>query len=551
MVAYSINLPPDVQVQITSFAAQYGVDALVASAVAQVSSGGQQFFSDGSLVVTLFGVGVMGIAKNVATALNLDATQQVQNIQAGVATLAALLSAFTGNYPQALAAYITSVDTVRSSGGIPPLSQVSDFVYNVSKIAANAGSTSVSGLLTIRNGNPPDGDNAAAITGGLIDPATTGINYGSGSDAATNTSNINELQSTISPILQVLDYTLANKPWYEDTGMVTGNSHIRSSVQPVSFMVYLDRNDPTKFLQNPATNQPIEIQLNTSLSSFEISSKHVYNRTPSRTGMHITLWGMEPDLISGQGTTGVFMNQFGITDFMSTVGINDDVTKLLASGFSHIFKPTFSTTTVNEAQQQTTTNTQAFNLKSVTELNNPTGQVISTAVTGDQTFLNTAAGQAIARQKLNNPNEAFRVAAQDAFVEFLKLFQMNGNVWYHSDSYANGTNLGTIGQTEQTAPTAWSSKTGATSFQQHSRNNDVMTRGYVAMKYRNNVYLGYFKSLSWTQDADSPFQWKFNFTFQVEKTYTALYFPQFTLPPAVSTSFPFAQTTPPPPPTGG
>jgi len=45
------------------------------------------------------------------------------------------------------------------------------------------------------------------------------------------------------------------------------------------------------------------------------------------------------------------------------------------------------------------------------------------------------------------------------------------------------------------------------------------------MSYRNNLYLGYFKSLSWTMDAEKPFQWIFHFTFQVEKTLTAYYYP--------------------------
>jgi hypothetical protein len=151
MIAFEINLSPAVQSQITSAAAQYSVDALVASAVAQVSSGGQQFNPDNSLVITPFGVGVMGISKNVATALGFDATTQVGNILAGVATLAALLGTFAGNYPLALAAYVTSSATVQQFVGIPPLAPVTNFVYNVSQIAANAGSPSVSSLLTIRN----------------------------------------------------------------------------------------------------------------------------------------------------------------------------------------------------------------------------------------------------------------------------------------------------------------------------------------------------------------------------------------------------------------
>jgi hypothetical protein len=448
-----------VQAQIDSFAAQYSVDAVVASAIAQVSSGGQQFFSDGGLVVTPFGVGIMGISKSRATSLGFDATTQTGNIQAGVAWLAELLQAFTGNYPFALAAYTTSIATVQQFDGIPPLAPVQSFVYNVSKIAANAGSHSVSSLIALRNSATLDPSGAATATGQLSTPAVDGQLISQQTQGLNNITN----QSSVEPVLQVPEPTLGNTAWYADTGLVTGNPRIRASVQPVSFVVYLDRNDPTQQLRNPATNQPVEIQLNTSMSSFEVASKHVYNRTPSRTGMHITLWGMEPDLISGQGTTGVFMNQFGITDFMSTAGLPDDALQLVTSGLSTI-------------------------------------------------------------QKANNPQETFRVAAQDAFVELLKLFQMNGNVWFYSNSYANGTALGLIGQTQQESPTAWSSKVGATSFQQHARNNDVMTRGYVAMKYRNNIYLGYFKSLSWTQDAEIPFQWKFSFTFQVEKTYTALYY---------------------------
>src|SRR5271154_338359 len=287
MQAFDINLPPLVQAQITSFAMQYSVDALVASAVAQVSSGGMQFYSDNSLVVTSYGVGVMGIDKATAMALGLDATVQVQNIQAGVATLAALLQIFVGNYPEALAAYITSAATVAQFNGIPPLAPVTNFVYNVSKIAANAGSTSVSSLLTLKYESTLD--QQAKQSGNLISPAATGNNYGSGNDAATSASNLSILQATMNPILQVPDASLSNTPWYTDAGLVTGNKSIRASVQPVSFQVFFDRNDPTQILQNPITKAPIEIQLNTSLSSLEISSKHIYNRTPSRTGIHITL----------------------------------------------------------------------------------------------------------------------------------------------------------------------------------------------------------------------------------------------------------------------
>jgi hypothetical protein len=114
------------------------------------------------------------------------------------------------------------------------------------------------------------------------------------------------------------------------------------------------------------------------------------------------------------------------------------------------------------------------------------------------------------------------VAAQDAFTEFLKLFQMNGVVWYQPNPVRSD---GVIDGTQQYTPTAWIPSQGTTSFQKNARSNDVLSKGYVLMKYRNNTYLGYFKSLAWTIDAEKPFSWNFNFTFQVERTITALYYP--------------------------
>ena len=139
--------------------------------------------------------------------------------------------------------------------------------------------------------------------------------------------------------------------------------------------------------------------------------------------------------------------------------------------------------------------------------------MVNAAFSDDPTVMNTVAQN----------SEAYRVAAQDAFVEFLKLFQMNGLVWYNTPADAQASFLN--GQTQST-PAAWSPQSGATQFQQNARNNDVRSKGYVVMKYRNNQYLGYFKSLSWTMDAEKPFQWTFDYQpFQVERTLTALYYP--------------------------
>jgi hypothetical protein len=118
--------------------------------------------------------------------------------------------------------------------------------------------------------------------------------------------------------------------------------------------------------------------------------------------------------------------------------------------------------------------------------------------------------------------EFLRVAAQDAFAEFLALFKMNGNVWHWSKNYQ--TNQSEIDSTG-TSENAWSSATGLSLTQMNARNNDVLSRGYVVMKFRSDTYLGYFKALSWVMDAARPFQWTFNFTFQVEKTISLMYAP--------------------------
>ena len=263
--------------------------------------------------------------------------------------------------------------------------------------------------------------------------------------------------------LQVDNNRLSVKPWYKDKTLLTGNPRIRSSVQPVSFTIYLDQQQPSVMLTNPTTNKPIEVQLNCSLSDFTVDMKHIINRTPSRTGMHVTYWGMAADTINGKGSTGVFLNQIGLTDWFSTTSTS--------VGMSN--------------------NKAALMLTTLLQKSSP------------------------------NITTPLRVAAQDAFVEFLKLFQMNGVVWFTSDSYTGYT----TGE-NQLSPNAWSQKAGASTFQQGARNNDVKARGYVAMKIRNNVYLGYFKSLSWTQDASKPFHWNFEFTFQVEKTVVSMYYPQ-------------------------
>lgn len=290
---------------------------------------------------------------------------------------------------------------------------------------------------------------------------------------------LNTVYQDLNPQL-VIKEGLDVQPWFDDLSLVTGNPRIRRFVTPVSFRIILKELNGGGVLSvpdgRPHAGEPIEIRLNASLSTYRKTSKHIYSKTNTRTGFHISFWGMQADVIEAEGSTGVFMNQMGITDFMSTSIQNDELTALLAKGFAHVVD----------------------------------------ANTGDVEIANAAI-----QKNTNTSDSSFRVAAQDAFVELLSLFKNNGNVYFRRDNYT-----GQLGDNDQAGVSAWSSQTGLSSQQGNSRNNDVMTRGYIAMQLKNNTYLGYFKNLSWTMDANAPFQWKFSFSFQVERTISLLEYPR-------------------------
>jgi hypothetical protein len=50
------------------------------------------------------------------------------------------------------------------------------------------------------------------------------------------------------------------------------------------------------------------------------------------------------------------------------------------------------------------------------------------------------------------------------------------------------------------------------------RNNDVMYRGFVVLNTPDGVYQGFFKSLTFSEDANRPYLWNFDFVFQVQRT---------------------------------
>lgn len=254
---------------------------------------------------------------------------------------------------------------------------------------------------------------------------------------------------------------LDTTPWFKDEDLVVGNKHLVGS--PVSFSINLQEFDMNRPLPNKAGGTtPLTLLLNCSLNDIKLSMKHITNKANSRTGFHLTFWGMSPDTITGSGTTGAFMNQFGLTDIMSLVGIPTDL---------------------GEYQMESR-------------------ETLKVGYTRESDF---------------------RIAAQDAFVELLSLFRNNGFTRYRADNY-DPTDQ-TVGR-DQVGQSVWSEKYGDSNFTRNARNNDVMAKGNVVMRYKNNTYHGYFKSLSWNMDAENPFQWKFDFTFQVQRSVSFVYYPE-------------------------
>lgn len=327
-------------------------------------------------------------------------------------------------------------------------------------------------------GQPQGGVSAAnqgptSFGGALLGDNATTANPVAGQDLTTPQYSP-DYSASYSPLYQAnleIVKGMSEIPWFSpDSGLITGNPRIRKNVQPIKFQVYLSQ-QTGEMLKDPLTGQATTLELNCSVREWNILSKHVTNRTPTRTGHHVTFWGMTPDLITGSGSTGVFMNAFGLTDYFSVADMSDDIFQQITAAFT-----------------------------------NPQTGAIRSGNSSDFALVNLP--------------QALRVAAQDAFTEFMKLFQMNGVVWYQPNN-----DKGYVDGTDQYSPTAWVPSQGTSSFQRNARANDVLTKGYVIVKYRNNTYLGYFKSLSWTIDAEKPFSWNFNFTFQVERTLTSYYFP--------------------------
>ena len=341
-------------------------------------------------------------------------------------------------------------------------------------------------------------------------PTGTSANFNRSIVAATGLPPVSASAADIAALTPKLyiDAGLDVTPWYKDPNLLTGNPRVSKTKAPVVFKVMLKRDGsqwlPVNPSANPTNQIPLEIRLNASMKEFNITSKHNFHQQQTRTGWHLTMWGMQADTIEGQCTTGVFMNQMGLTDFYSTSTVSDTLQQLLMSGYRFRSAP----------NGQVITTYAPAGMGGAPAAGPVQPGADSPTTPSDYTML-------MQNERVPDISEAMRVAAQDAFVEFLSLFKMNGNVWHHNAGYQNtGQDL------TQAGTSLYSSTTGISNTQMNARNNDILTRGYVTMRYKSNTYYGFFKSLSWQMSAEKPFQWTFSFVFQVERTINQLYLPR-------------------------
>ena len=488
----NILSPPPTPAEITnaieSASASTGVSTSMLQAIAYNESSYGQNSKIGALGVPA-SANVMQLTPIAIKQINnlgypVNALDTTSNVQGSAVYLQSLLTQYNGDQQKAIAAYNagpTAVNNAVATFGSDWLNHVNDFASN--------GAPDPKGYVNkaqnyINTGVPPTGAPTIEQNAANIEKNTPPPTVDNNPDVLQHSvAPYRELQlDPVSPntlaaiepstvIVQGLD----EQPWFLNPNELTGNPKIHTQGYPVTFAIITDR-DTGSFLKDSQGNN-ISIRLNASMRSYNLQSSHIINRTPSRTGLHLTFWGMNADVISGECSTGLFMNQFGITTFLNMSDISDQARQLINNAF------------------QSTGN--------LTEV----GTIIA----------------------VSDPDE-LRIAAQDAFVEFLSLFKNNGVIWYHPDDYSTGTapdqaSSITTGTQTKNFQSAFSPKTGLNTYEMKARNNDVFTRGYIVMNFRSSSYLGFFKSLSWYMDADKPFSWNFNFVFQVERTLSLLYYP--------------------------
>ena len=444
--------------QITQAATSYGLDPNLIVAVIMAESNGNP-----NSVSNKKAVGLMQLEPATAGLTRAQLLDPATNINAGAKYLSQQLTNTGGNLTQSLANYNAGPGRAKTK---PWSNETNIYVAKVEGFFGNT-NTSIPGTQTSGYGV----NDAAAVTA---------INV---SGTALTTDQYKTIYDVLNPPL-IIETNLYELPWFADRNIVQQK---RPVAFPVSFQIFLQPNFQSLL--------PVTIELKASITSHEKAMQHIVTKQKTRTGLLIDLWGMQLDSITGEGSTGLMQNQFGVTDFISLSSPSSDALAALKHGFTSLAFSNLTSASIpapSIAQQQAQEAVDAAVRQGLTP-------VAVVSVAGSVT--NAAAIQ----------TESFRVAARDAFAEFLALFKNNGNVWYHS-AY-NG-----ITTAAQTDPDAWSSTTGLSTFETVSSRNDVMSRGNVVMYFRNAAYYGYFKSLTWTMDAKTPYSWNFSFNFAVEST---------------------------------
>lgn len=427
---------------------------------------------------------------------NGDTNATIAAYNAGQGNINNVVSMYGSVTPQTLAEY--NAETGHANGTADYLTKAQNSIGSSGSLQTNQAVPQTNSAAIAASNNPPPGDPNP-------DPIAA---------SPLPTQNISQAQQAAIQPPGVITTGLGNQPWYQDTNLLTGNPRLNKEGFPAFFQVYMDQANPSSLLTSTGVvgGTPIILPLNCSIERFKVASRHVANKRETRTGFHITMWGMQPDILEGSGTTGLMMNQFGITDFFSLAGTNSDAVNAVLGAFS---------TTPNGVDVQ----------QAAVASGNPA--VPATSLVANVQALNQAQVTSNGFTQALNSSEPFRIAAEDAFMEMLALFKMNGTTYLHPDGFSSSSDA-VNGTTTDSTPAVYSTGVGASDFEIKARNNDVYKRGYVVLNFRNSQYLGYFKTLSWVLDAEKPYQWKFNFTFKVERTLTLAYYPTTT--PGASTN---------------
>jgi Transglycosylase SLT domain len=116
-----------------------GVPPSIALAVAQTESGVTQFTPGGQVLTSSAGaLGIFQLEPATAAGLGVDPTDELENIQGGIAYLAQLYQQY-GNWTQALAAYNWGPGNVNNNASIP--GSVMSYVNKVLGLAGISGAT--------------------------------------------------------------------------------------------------------------------------------------------------------------------------------------------------------------------------------------------------------------------------------------------------------------------------------------------------------------------------------------------------------------------------